>query len=460
MAFTQQQVDKAWQSRMNSPAYQAALFMGGADDHPSERMPHERMPDLTPSQEADVRRIVFNTLQDRTGKAPSEDDVGNVFGLLSNTQKFQVAINPTAANAVINEAIKEDKGMAMRMGALSPQASLTTPEGGAASGQNSLMALDAFGRNAWARMTGAAGAGASAGSGSSSYGALAAKEYDADKGWGSLTAENFSTSPFAKVGLDYSTTMRLAAQGFSPAAIKATANLVNDLGIDMKKFAEPVAQLRRDVPGADKAMRENKHKSEDLVGLQEKLDKAKTDEERERLRKEMDEKRQKLEEWRKQQSAHAEKVKPGSGEKLMGVFRATEEGLQARAADKKMKDELNIIHSQPDSEAAKKAKARMEERAKADPAYKERLEGVQKSMKKLDRTTAAMTKQTTTVTAETARQSQKNEQTAMRNGTKASSLMDDDAAPTSQHAAAKPEQKTTAKPKVVASLTGKTATPA
>lgn len=216
------------------------------------------------------------------------------------------------------------------------------------------------------RTAGTAGTNADSGSsrgGSGGYDAINGGQYNATKGFSSLTPQNFGGSEFAKAGLDYSTTMRLAQQGFSPTAIKQAANLTNELGINTKEHVEDVAKLKRDVPGVERGLRKTKASAEEVARLEKKAEEARTQEERQRLMKRAEEKRKELEEHNRRERERAEKAKPGSGERLGRVQQATEDAAQRRikganlspAEKAKLEAATKRAHENPNDPAAQKA---------------------------------------------------------------------------------------------------------
>jgi hypothetical protein len=230
------------------------------------------------------------------------------------------------------------------------------------------------------RAMGLAGYGGTGGEGrpnsSRSYDALAdATKYDASKGAGGLTAENFKNSPYAGAGLgvgDIPIIKSLAAQGFAPAAIKDAARLTNDLGISRKEHMADVAQLKRDVPNVEKGLRQTKSLAEQAIEAEKKAAQAKTEEERQRLQKIAEEARKRLEEHNRQERDRAEKAKPGSGEKLGKIQAATEQAIRGRGKQLKPEDEQKLraavsrAHENP-----KDAKAQQDLRTlKSDPKLK------------------------------------------------------------------------------------------
>jgi len=91
-------------------------------------------------------------------------------------------------------------------------------------------------------------------SGTTVYSGLAGTHYDPSRGMSSLTPQNFDSSPFKAMGLDYATTTRLALEGFSPHAILAAANLTLQLGIGLNQHVGAVARLSHHVSGIGQSL--------------------------------------------------------------------------------------------------------------------------------------------------------------------------------------------------------------
>lgn len=91
-------------------------------------------------------------------------------------------------------------------------------------------------------------------SGTTVYSGLAGTHFDPSRGISSLTPQNFDSSPFKAMGLDYATTTRLALEGFSPHAILAAANLTRQLGIDLNQHVGSVARLTQHVSGIGQSL--------------------------------------------------------------------------------------------------------------------------------------------------------------------------------------------------------------
>lgn len=114
-------------------------------------------------------------------------------------------------------------------------------------------------------------------SGSTTYSGLAGTTFDPSRGLSSLTPQNFTSSEFARAGLDYSTTMLLGSQGFGPQAILLAANLTRDLGIDVRGNVGAVARLTRDVRGIATSLRTYRELTDEVNSEEEKARQARRD---------------------------------------------------------------------------------------------------------------------------------------------------------------------------------------
>lgn len=66
----------------------------------------------------------------------------------------------------------------------------------------------------------------------------------------SISSANYSSSAYARTGLNYTTFTDLRNQGFNGQQIMAAVNTTRSLGIDTNRNAAPMARVQRDIPSA------------------------------------------------------------------------------------------------------------------------------------------------------------------------------------------------------------------
>lgn len=255
------------------------------------------------------------------------------------------------------------------------------------------------------------------------YGALAEPtKYDSAKGVVSLSAENFSSSPFHGSGLgtsDIPMIKALANQGFSNSAIMQAGKDRQSFGLTDPKSIENLAHIRKYDPRIIKGLHkfDSDAKPDIKSYVAAKLDAEKADKEgrhedaakarkiMEKYEAEIQKKGRKLEsgvadpkirqrvheQWKKQEE-HQKKLEEDAQRRIRGMNLSPEEHAKAQKT-------LRDYRENPNSEAAKKEMAKLEAHAQKDPGSKKKLEAIKHDIKQMAKAEEKVLQKKTTVEA-------------------------------------------------------------